>query len=463
MYSLFNDKSQAQSMQRMRQNERKNAVPASQNVAASNYSITSEYPTARNNYQCVKIMSTFANSIDVNSVSREMLRTMEGATTLCYQAQHHYQQAASVSRNFYCTEFTALFAERDQALNDALREAQNGTVKLQMSFSLIHENLELCQRFPVLISQADSFPIVELERIRCTITSPNRSNEFKVSLYNNLMQFVRKCERISVYQQSLLAAVEIHVESDITYMSPSEEQVGRETEQYPEPPTDPMTAAEMYFQPIPVSFPTHPHVESRRGMVEEHNYDSAFGNSSVALQREEEYEPLPYVNRNDVEDLHYALLVPEVDSSVPTGSVFHRDARRVGNNRTSYEGISDSTLLSDIRVTTPSTTHQEASARRHFSTSKESNPRSGFRLPPKAKAKPNQYLPNNNNNNNNALALALGGRDDFIRRDSHDARFGVYPPFQGGSERGQDTDSASEGRSHPSLESRIFPRRSHSY
>jgi len=176
------------------------------------------------------------------------------------------------------------------------------------------------------------------------------------------------------------------------------------------------------------------------------------------VRREEEYEPLPYRARNDAEDLHYALLVPEVDSSVTIDSVPQRDERHIGYNRAGNDGSTDSTIQSDMRATTPSTTHQEPLGESYFSASNsnENSRRPDIPRPPVQRQDQPYY-------NESALELALGGRDDFVRRDFHNPPSAVRPPLWGCSNSDQDTSRASEGRSNPSFENCNFPRRSHSY
>eukprot|EP00537_Pseudo-nitzschia_pungens_P007453 CAMPEP_0172377628 /NCGR_PEP_ID=MMETSP1060-20121228/69006_1 /TAXON_ID=37318 /ORGANISM="Pseudo-nitzschia pungens, Strain cf. cingulata" /LENGTH=389 /DNA_ID=CAMNT_0013105329 /DNA_START=301 /DNA_END=1470 /DNA_ORIENTATION=+ len=378
-------------------------------------------------------MSKLSNFTDANSVSEEMLRTIARSTILCHQAQRHYQQATSMNRSFYCVQFSTLDDERDQALNDALREAQRGTVKLQTSFSLIHQNLRLCERFPVLTSQADSFPVRELERLKSAIIMPSHSNDYKISLYTNLMNFVRKCEKISVCQQSLLAAVEIHIQCDTICVAFSEEGTVRETDQFPatsnkrkrsrDLPANPMEETETEFQPMASSPPNNPpayneqeyagNFTTRRETLAS-DYGGAARGRPDDVRREEEYEPLPYRARNDAEDLHYALLVPEVDSSVTIDSVPQRDERHIGYNRAGNDGSTDSTIQSDMRATTPSTMHQEPLGESYFSAcnSNENSRRPDIPRPPVQRQDQPYY-------NESALALALGGRDDFVRRDFH--------------------------------------------
>lgn len=365
-----------------------------------------------------------------------MLRAIAEANSLCYHAQCHYQQAASA-------DISALFDDNDQTLNCAVQEATIGTVKLQRSFSLIHQNAHLNQHFPVLMAQAGSIHIVELDRLSSAIALANHSNDKKISLYSNMMQFIHKREHICVYQKSLLAAVDVQIRSESPYMTDSWEGADRRREQFPAnyriPPRPqgqsiiPIEVAETECQSFFRPPPSYPHTYAYRGCIRsgrgavERNYHSAIHRPSIVtsmpLRPEHEFEPLPLVDGKDAEDTHIALpSALETVYPITPDNVFRQSEERGSINRTSSEVMNNSYFPADAMIVLHSTTNNQVSSEQKVST-KSSDLR--FDLPQHRQQKQEKNCikdsRDHQDHHNDSFALALGGRDDFIRKEFHHA------------------------------------------
>jgi len=152
---------------------------------------------------------------------QSMLMAITEANTLCYHAQCHYRQASSLAadRSYNKTKFSA--QQQDEPLIDALRESHFGTNKLQQSFSLIQEHPALVQKFPVLASQTSSIPIMALETLDASSallfdsgSDGDASKNDLVKHCSRILRFVHRCEEMSSHQRKYLEAVEAQIKGE---------------------------------------------------------------------------------------------------------------------------------------------------------------------------------------------------------------------------------------------------------
>lgn len=276
-----------------------------------------------------------------------------------------------------------------------------------------------------------------------------------------MMQFVRKNEQIAVHQQSLLAAVDVQIRSESMYMTDGREGAGRSGErQFPANPymrersseqsIIPVEVAEQKIQPVAFSHPTNSyasthahahaynhdhgrHITSGRGRRKQHS--AAIHRPSFSLQRKEEFEPLPFVTSNvNAKEHSHVTVFPSAPEAVyhttTTEDIFRQSTRTWENdcsNQTSV-GIDESSyFLADVMaitsLMTEKTQTQKVSSGKRKASIKDSDLPSG--LPPQQKQRQQKQQKsygkgkcdrdNQRQHNNDSLALALGGRDDFIR------------------------------------------------
>lgn len=351
-----------------------------------------------------------------------MLRTIAEAKSLFYHAHCHYRQAASAQNVYY-----------------RVKEARNGTATLQRAFSLIQQDSYLNQQYPVLMAQAGYIP--KLDTVIVLANNDRNNNEQKESsLYRKIMQFIRRCEEITIHQQSLLAAVAVQIRAE----SPSlvaREGVGvrkgyvrNNILRRPRPPAVSIGAveSESEFEPIPFS-----HSASSSSSTNNNNNDGEERNYNNILPNE--FEPLPFANPS-VSDLREEghstvdqVLPPIIPDEVYLGEM--RSGGGGGGNRRGKE-IDSSLFLPDVTAVTMNTTLMtaaEAPGARRVSTATDDRrlapPQKQQQQKQKCKQKPQKQKQKRKLNNNDSgcnnndhqdhdeFTLALGGRDDFVRRD----------------------------------------------
>jgi len=146
----------------------------------------------------------------------QILRTIDEANNLCMHATYYYRLAAfsldQSAYNYHAVDFS------EQAMNNALQQAQIGTDMIKSSFILQAQFgtgmikssfiLNLSQQFPMLmtIPIIPSFPSEVNNRYR-----QNSDHQQVELLYRNLNQFIIQCEEICFHQQNIIAAVSAQI------------------------------------------------------------------------------------------------------------------------------------------------------------------------------------------------------------------------------------------------------------
>jgi len=153
-----------------------------------------------------------------------MLKAIAAANMLCYHAQCHYLKASSLAadRPYHNAKFE-FSAQRNKPLVDALRESHLGSDELRKAFSLIRGNPVLAQNFPVLTSQSNSVPTMDLQRLdaRSVTLFANLDHDKNASREADLLEhcgsilrFVHRCLEIAGHQRKLLEAVELQIHAE---------------------------------------------------------------------------------------------------------------------------------------------------------------------------------------------------------------------------------------------------------
>lgn len=152
---------------------------------------------------------------------QRMLMVITEANTLCYHAQCHYRQASSLAADRSYNKIKYNTQQQGEPLIDALRESHFGTNKLQQSFSLIQEHPALVQNFPVLATQTSSIPIMALEKLDADSallfddsSDGDTSKNDLVKHCSQILRFVHRCEEISSHQRKYLEAVEAQIKAE---------------------------------------------------------------------------------------------------------------------------------------------------------------------------------------------------------------------------------------------------------
>ena len=365
-------------------------------------------------------MTMATSAADAEYAHYGMLSTIAEANSLYYHAQCHYRQAASAHNAYYRVE-----------------EARSGTATLRRAFSVIQQDPYLNQQYPVLMAQGGYIPVLDLcDLDTATVLANDRNNEQKESsLYRKIMQFIRRCEEITIHQRSLLAAVAIQIRAENPSWVVGEGVGVREgyfrNNILGRPPV-PIGAVDTEFEPIPFSHSA----SSSTNNDGKRNYNNILP---------EEFEPLPFANPSFT-NLHKGpSTVDQVLPPITPDEVYLGEMRSGGDddggggggggNRRGKE-MDSSYFLPDIMAVTMNTTPRtaaEAPGARRVSTATDHRhlapPQKQQKKQQKQKQKRKQKQQkqkrklnndsgyNNDHQDHDEFTLALGGRDDFVLRD----------------------------------------------
>lgn len=393
-----------------------------------------------------------------------MLGTIAEANTLCYHAQSHFQKASSLAAGgpYHRAESSA---QRNEPLIDALREAHFGSDKLQKYFSLVRENLFLVQNQPVLASQVDATQAVSISsedlrklHARSAIMFANGNNDHAsqrelLKHCRSVLEFVHRWEQISGHHLKLLEDVIAQIRDENSPVVALGHPMGeREERSYhssdhdyyhhhyhphhhamPEPYDVPLRAEGttrlnriMFNQNSRQQFPT-----GGAGAGQRYHYDPP--PSSVVHDRtfipnpklEEEFEPL-LLDEVMILSLKEEYLAPIIPDEIFTNFKIIRNHRGRQQDIDSFHFPEDAVIVrTDTNSATPTATTTASRSRSPVAEApKTRRTRSGEfmgkkrrRRRPKTRSPKRQKaitITQNDSSDDMLLALALGGRMDFM-------------------------------------------------
>jgi hypothetical protein len=428
-----------------------------------------------------------------------MLMAIAEANTLCYHAQCRYRQASSLAadRSYNKTKYSA--QQEGEPLIDALRESHFGTNKLQQSFSLIQEHPALVQKFPVLASQTSSIPIMALENLDASsnllFDSGNDGDASKNDLVKHcsrILRFVHRCEEISSHQRKYLEAVEAQIKAESPAACADWHQVGSNHHYYhqyyhhrypmPGPYHIPVREMETPRSDEVSFFPSQQGREDHYEQIEaagaaEQRYDSEHHSSSIVHAKPsstptpntgDDFEPLSIDEGIDLSlgETHSAsaetlassivqALGPIIPDEIFTdGKVgVHRNNRKevtpFHSPENSNKVNTDSCPVTPTSTTTSTTMSTASPPRGRHQETGFVRSKSGNRLrvlsqqqqqqqnrrPPRRQKKRKAK-----SESNDMLSLALGGRLDFLEKDSGNERGGSHYHSENDARRGNSDD-----------------------
>jgi len=289
----------------------------------------------------------------------QMLRTIVEANNLSMHAMYYYRNAACSldhsAYNYHIVDFS------EQAMNDAVQQAQIGTDMIKSSFILQAQFgtdmikssfiLNLSQQFPMLmtIPIIPNFPS-EVDNCYCQ----NGDYQQVELLYHNLNQFISQCEEICFHQQNVIATVGAQIQ---TYRTSSWMLGGVERE-----------ARQNNYR--------------RQRLT---RYSSATATAtSIAVKTK---------------------------AQIGSSNINKKDKDRVSP-------VSQSKLTT-LEATSVESDSIESGGTIIISNHPDHNPESYHHTTTTNNTSNNNIEEEDNSDNSNNFALALGGRDDYIRQDNH--------------------------------------------
>jgi len=367
---------------------------------------------------------------------QRMLETINGACVLCHNALTYFHHSTSIAQNGLYNSDAPVDEKMSSHVADAIKEARSGSDKLKASFAMIQGNLFLSRNHPILISQSMSIPIEDFEEIEARSTSQYP----KLKLRKALLRFVHRCEEIASHQKQLLDAVAGQIQAE-----------NRPFGAYGYPPFHPYHHYHQYAMPGPYNVPLEAVGSSKSdrmpyqyGPRASSNHEESFEpiplaksekqcNSSSTLTLEDEFEPLSIEKGMDL-PLNEAHLTPAKTSTSSAGTLppikpdeIFADSKIQCHSQghATFAAKSTNTLTSKTkkaRAKTPpslrsaSTSKEPLKIRRTGSggllEKRRRSTKRQSRRTKKEKEKPKSQSPDD------MLALALGGRMDFMQKDT---------------------------------------------
>jgi len=395
--------------------------------------------------------------------SQRMLETIDETNSLCYHAQCHFRQASSLAADGPCTGENSTTERKNEPLIKALQEARLGSDKLEKSFSLVLENVMLVRNHPVLASQVGSIPKEDLQGLETSSEKllanigkhkDDRIKERKLLKHcGSILRFVNRCEEIAGQQRKLLEAVAVQIKpivvkkTEASFYHNNKLGYSHQYDRYndhvrSEPYNVPIREVETErIDPIPI-IPNprsrHQKVTAQVGGVGTEQWCLSNPHpSSVTLppapvrKPTDDFEPLPIDQGIDlpssetddeleplsIDDVINLSLEEEViTASFPSAGTFI-DTSNIHGNRWECQQETLSTPTVPKRTNrSPRSTDEEKPRIRRVGSGGLLEKRRRNRRPPRRQPKPKGR--NKEPSSDDVMKLALGGRLDFMQKDT---------------------------------------------